>query len=468
MRVGDRIRHAGLGVGTILAVQAKGARLDANVDFGYMTAWVSASELGLDARPSSADEAPESPTSRSSRSRAQVHPGLASGDVVEPQSGSSLSESVVDARRGVLALKLGQVLEPHVFELSVGTDTARADLEAVVEGAVQGRPRAVLIEGAWGSGKTHLLTMLRRIATDANMATASVILDGDGVRLSDPTRLIEAFLGSLRYPGEAAPGGIGDRLRALRRSRSGWNPLSRGAGRIADAIDAVPERAFDEPEIVTILEDYFMLSLSASQARGALARHGYRGVALPAMAARAVTERPDRFREHCEGWTEFVIRTGATALALIVDELDVEYASTKGRSAASVAAREARGRLWSALGECLGKRLPLVVAFGGVPAGDVPEEDDPVSDLARSVGESILTIRAPNPTRGQLRQLVQRVMALYERGYAGGLVKGDGPEVETLIDHVVREHLREIHPVPRRLVRHTLELLDVWPRTTPR
>ncbi len=455
MRVGDRIRHAGLGAGTILAVQAKGARLDASVDFGYMTAWVSASELGLEEKPSSVDETPESPTLRSE-------------DVAETQSGSSLSESVVAARRGVLALKLGQVLEPHVFELSVGTDTARAKLEAVVDGAVQGRPRAVLIEGAWGSGKTHLLTMLRRIATDANMATASVILDGDGVRLSDPARLMEAFLGSLRYPGEAAPGGIGDRLRTLRQSRSGWSPLSRGGARIADAIHAVPERAFDEPEIVTILEDYFMLSLSASQARIALARHGYRGVALPAMTARAVTERPDRFREHLEGWAEFVIQTGAKALALIVDELDVEYARTKGRAAASVVAREARGGVLAALGECLRQRLPLVIAFGGVPAGDVPGEEDAVSDVARRVGESILTIRAPNPNQGQLGQLVRRVMALYERGYAGGLASVDGPEAETLVDRVVREHLRESQPVPRRLVRHTLELLDVWPRTAPR
>ena len=187
MRPGDSVRHPELGAGTIVEVHARGGYVGARVDFGYLTDWVPATELGIDTasfRPSRnmGDESPE-----------------------EAAPTATLSDAVVNARRGVLALKLGQVLEQHVLQLSTGTDTVQRKLETIVSRAVKLQAQAVLIEGAWGSGKTHLLTMLRAIATSKGMATASVILDGDDVRLSEPMRLMAAALESLRYPGEAVP-----------------------------------------------------------------------------------------------------------------------------------------------------------------------------------------------------------------------------------------------------------------------
>ena len=449
MKAGDLVRHPSLGAGMIVALHTRGGRSGADVDFGYMSDWVPASELGLDAGSTTLSHVP-----------------VADDVPVEPSVVSSLTDTVVDARRGVLALKLGQVLEEHVFQLSTGTERVRTELEAVVARAVRRQARGVLIEGAWGSGKTHLLTMLRAIATSNGMATSSVILDGEGVRLSDPMRLMEAFLESLRYPEEAVPCGIGARLRQLRRSGIPWTSRFQGARRIADALNVVPKRAFDEPEIIEILEDYLMLSLSATQARAALTRLGYRGVLLPSMAARSVRERPGRFREHLEGWTEFVAWTGAKGLVLIVDEVDVDYASTKGRAAAQVAERWRRTSLLSALSESLRKNIPLVVAFGSAPAdGEVPEEDDAVRDLARTVGESALTIiQAPQPNLPHMRHLIQRVIDLYERGYTERLANLDHEQIARLADTLAESYMEhEINPVPRTLVRKILEYLDVLP-----
>lgn len=451
MKAGDQVRHPSLGAGTIVAVHTRGGQAGVDVDFGYMTDWVPASELVLDAESVSLPHRPIADDVPVERHVAPL---------------PLLTDTVVDARRGVLALKLGQVLEQHLQQLSTGTDSVRAELEEVVARAVQRQSRGVLIEGAWGSGKTHLLTMLRAIATSNGMATSSVILDGHGVRLSDPMRLMGAVLESLRFPREAVPCGIGARLRQLRRSPVSWNSRFQGARRIACAIDALPEPAFDEPEILNILEDYLMLSLSATQARAALAQHGYRGVLLPSMAARNVDERPGRFRELLGGWTEFVTRTGAKGLALVVDEVDVEYASTTGPAAARVAERERRRSLLSALGQGLMNNLPLIVAFGSAPAdGETPEEDDAVRDLARRVGKSALTIiQAPQPDLPQMRQLVQRVIELYGRGYTERLANVDQDLIARLGDTLAEFYMeKEINPVPRTLVRRTLEYLDVLP-----
>ena len=183
-----------------------------------------------------------------------------------PRNLPQLAQDVVDARRGVLALKLGQVLEQQVLKLSVGTSEIQENVEAVVSRAIERKTQGILFAGAWGSGKTHLLTMLNAVAVKQGMATSSVILDGEGVRLSDPMALMEAFLHSLRYPGESVPCGIGPRLRQLRHTGIHWTPAQAGERRILDAIRTVPADAFDEPGALQVLEDYFTFSLAATQA----------------------------------------------------------------------------------------------------------------------------------------------------------------------------------------------------------
>jgi hypothetical protein len=400
MRIGKSIRHHSLGDGTVLAVYPKGGQAGAEVDFGYMTEWISSSELGEQG-------ADESENSATGRSLTQTEPLGASRPLLR------FSGDVVDARRGVLALKLGQVLEEQVLQLSTGIEKVRTDLETAIARAIQRQARCVLIEGGWGSGKTHLLTMLSAIASTSGMATSSVILDGDGVTLSDPMSLMEALLSSLRYPGEHAPCGLSRRLSQLRHSEARRELHHRGDGRIAAAIGELPASAFDEPEVMQVLEDYFTLTVSATQANSKLANLGWRSVGLPALSARTVDERPHRFCELLQEWTEFVALTGAKGLVLIIDEVDVDYA----RSVWEAELRRRRTGLLRALAERVVSKLPLVVAFGGAPSGDVEEEHDPVRDLKRLLGSDVLKIEAPKPDLQQMRQLAQRVRTLYERAY---------------------------------------------------
>lgn len=345
-----------------------------------------------------------------------------------------------------------------MLQLSTGTEKALADLETVVSCAVQRQARSVLIEGAWGSGKTHLLTMLSALAAANGMATSSVILDGDGVTLAKPMSLMEAFLGSLRYPGEHAPCGLNRRLAQLRDSENGWGLRHSGGERIANAIFDVPVSAFDEPEVVQVLEDYFTLSVSATQVNKKLAHLGWGRVKLRPMKARSVDDRPVRFCELLHEWTEFVALTGAKGLVLIIDEVDVDYASTIW----AAELRRRRTNLLRALGKRLNSRLPLVVAFGSAPAsGDVAEEHDPVRDLTKQMGGVALKIEAPRPSLEQLRELAQRVHSLYTRAYPERMTELDRDKLARLLHAFAKHHVNSISSVPRNFVRGTLERLDV-------
>ena len=218
-----------------------------------MVAWVPLEELERpDDVERSLEETPEAPS-----------PPMLAGAPLP-----SLSADIVAARRAVLALKLGQVLEENVHELSIGIDDIQIEMEQAISAAVQHQPQSILVEGSWGTGKTHLLTLLTGLASKRGLATATVILDGEGVTLSEPMGLMEAILGSLRYPGEVAPYGVGNRLAELRR-RHTFEDVRQSAGwRIAEAIYQIPHGAFDEPEAMEVLEDYFMLALAHHPGQG--------------------------------------------------------------------------------------------------------------------------------------------------------------------------------------------------------
>ena len=433
MTVGVRVRHPALGTGTVVAEDSRGR---ARVNFGYAAAvWLPVGELEFleDARHAPPDDSKP--------------PGHTGRDF------PTLPEGVIDARRAILALKLGQVLEENVCDLSVGTDGIQTSLERAVAAAVGRQPRCVLIEGSWGSGKTHLLTLLAALAARSELATATVILDGEGVTLTEPMGLVEAVLGSLRYPGEIAPCGIGGRLVRLRQQGN----YSGTEWRIAETVLQTPSQALDEPEVVEVLEEYFTLKLAATQAVNKLRRLGWRGVSLPSMKARSVADRAERFCELLKGWAEFCASTGARGLAVVFDEVDVEYATPWNREW-----RSRRSQLLQALDGLLGQECPLLLAFGSAPpSGDVEEENDAVQDLMRRVDGMDPPITAPRPTLDQTLELASRLQTLYAGAYPDRMSKVNENRVRQLIAEFAERHQDSLDPTPRSFVRGTLERLDV-------
>ena len=115
MRIGEEIFHPAFGRGIVVEVGARGAHPGAVVDFGYMKSWVTAAEAGQDSAAAASVPAPD------------------------PRALHGMPDAVVKARRGVLALRLGQILESDVRELSAGTESVEAEMETLVSCATKGR-----------------------------------------------------------------------------------------------------------------------------------------------------------------------------------------------------------------------------------------------------------------------------------------------------------------------------------------
>ena len=444
MNEGKTVSHTEFGRGTVIEDDPHRRRV--RVDFGWMQDWVSYNEAGLQDH-------------RVVEGRPADTTGLGGTGP------GGLPTNVVDARRAILALKLGQVLKENVAELSTGTDDIQRVLEEKVEATARGQPGSILFKGSWGSGKTHLLTLLAALAAERRLATASVILDGEGVRLSEPMSLMRSILGSLCYPDELVPGSVIERLRELRRNGSRVE-IQHGASwriwRIKKAIFETPVRAFDEPEVADILDEYLTMSIPATQARGRLRVLGHR-VQLPAMNAQRLDERVERFCELLGGWAEICTLTGAKGLVVVFDEVDVEYASTLGRSRVNVERRRLRSALLEALSRPLNpkRHAPLLIAFGSAPAtDDVGEANDAVLDVRRAI-RGITSIEAPTPNVAQTRELGRRLLDLYLRAYPVQDDTIDRHELEQRIDNFALEHQQSLAPIPRAFVRGTLERLDV-------
>lgn len=434
MREGVAVRHPQYGSGVIISTDA---RRGANVDFGYAAAWVPLKEL----KPPDGVE--------DSLIQTLDTPERVSDGAAIPK----LSPEVAAARRAILALKLGQVLEENVQELSVGTDGIQAEMERAIVSAAQRHPQSLIVKGSWGTGKTHLLTLLTKLAADKEFATATVILDGEGVTLSEPMGLMKAILSSLRYPGEAAPCSIGDRLADFQRRLSYHEALQNVGWRIADAIFCqIPSEAFNEPEAVTAIEDYFMLALATSRANEELRRLRYK-VSLPSLKEHRVYGRPKRFCQLLKGWAGFCTLTGAKGLAVVFDEVDVEYAVSRGGF---------RPALLKTFDDLLQETCPIVLAFGSAPASDdVGDSNDAVEGLARSI-KKLRRVEAPAPNVKQTKELGGRLYNLYFRAYPESLSDIDPDETRRQIDRFAdRHHKNSLAPTIREFVRGTLEILDV-------
>lgn len=491
MKEDDPVFHSEFGRGTILRLYPEGPT--AMVDFGYMVDVVPIAALR---QSGMASVGPSAPTSRqasapslpkSPRSVASpVAPRPVEGDLSSPSSlgisepsgssqpsssprsarsaspGPRLSPETIEARRAIVALRLGQVLESHVDHLSVGIDQISKRFASGLQSARAHRPVFMLVEGAWGQGKTHLLTLLTAAAVRDGFAVCSVVMDGVGVTLSDPMQLLEAISNGIRFPDDALPGGLSINLAKARRQGNLERLGHLGATLLAEVFEQIPAAAFEDYEALQVIEDYLGLSMLGSNAQHRLEVLGYRGIRLPSLRARRIADRAHRFTDLLFNWTLLCAVAGARGLVIILDELDVEYASTARPNQQAMRLRERRQELLEALRRLRDQRLPLMLAFASAPAGDdIDPEYDASTNLPEVLGPLDEHIQAPVPGHEELKELVAKVTELYLVAYPDTL-KGDRPALITeLTDRLIENYGRQVNPVPRYFVRSALESLDI-------
>jgi hypothetical protein len=189
---------------------------------------------------------------------------------------------------------------------------------------------------------------------------------------------------------------------------------------------------------------------------------GHRGTRLPALRARAVADRAARFTDLLFNWTQLCAVTGVRGLVVILDELDVEYATTARRGQQQARLRDRRRELLEALNRLRSQRLPLVLAFASAPAGpDVDPEHDASTNIPETVGALDQHIIAPGPSDEGLRELMTKVLTLYGQAYPDALTGRTWTSAWELADRLIETYRKQPNPVPRYFLRSALESLDL-------
>jgi hypothetical protein len=445
---GYRVFHSKLGWGTVLRVVEYGKNTGAWVDFGYTKEFVKQEDLRL------ADPKATKPSAAIKPSR------LSPIKPVEPAISCTINQ-VADCRRGILALRLGQVIESHVFRLSVGTDKLEEALGDAIKKARKGLATFLMVEGAWGGGKTHALTLLQAMARKERFATSSVVMDGDAVSLADPMQLMEEVLSSFCFPGQGNADQLMDLVRRVVREERLPEIRLKGAEVIASALAGVPRKAFDDAEALGLLQDYFSLALSASQAKAKIRQLGYR-VALPTLRAFRVDERVVAFQVLLKNWALLASAMGSKGLLVLIDELDVEYAATAYDDRASLERREKRTALLQEMLTLTGQKVPLLVAFASAPAGsDLARQNDAVEDVLGIFGAGLLHLKVPVPSEAALAEMLRRLSSFYLEAYPDSRDRINESVVEALFQGLLQRYRKSSSAVPRQFVRTVLEALDL-------
>jgi hypothetical protein len=320
----------------------------------------------------------------------------------------------------------------------------------------------MLVDGAWGGGKTHALTLLQSLAREQKMTTCGAVMDAVAVTLSEPTRLMEAIVSSIRIPGDGSDDGIGHLLRMAKIQGRSPSLRARGAREVADALDSFPPRAFDDPEALQCIEDYFSFALSATQVRAKLRQLDYDLGTPPALITRWVDQRPKAFADLLRCWAQTLAVMGAKGLVVVLDELDVEYASTAYADRMSWGRRARRSALLERIEGMSAAQCPLLIAFASAPAGPgVATEDDAVEHVREAFGSGLIHIRAPNPSEEDLKQLLVKLTSLYETAYPAKTLGFVGRRATSLFGELYARYRRSPNPVPRHFVRTALEAFDL-------
>jgi hypothetical protein len=121
--------------------------------------------------------------------------------------------SEISARRMIEAFRMGIVPHQDVDDFTFGRDVEIEKILKGLESLERGKGDVFLIEGDYGSGKTHLLEYIHHQALKMNMVTSQIEFDPREVAPNRPKRVWREFVHNLRFINQEQENSFRDLLR---------------------------------------------------------------------------------------------------------------------------------------------------------------------------------------------------------------------------------------------------------------
>jgi hypothetical protein len=251
-----------------------------------------------------------------------------------PLSVNTLEKDQLYRHQALHSLRFGLVPHQVLPELTYGF----AELEEWVLDCLppdsDGPPKIAEVFGQYGTGKSHTMAVVRYIAKREGYVTARVEVDGRGVTLADPERLLSCIWSSLEADGLTSATPLLDLyLRAIENGHEAPSIAPHGIDRIADnycTIDLLKRRGIldlFEFEYDAIVSSHNEITASELQ-RQIFKQHQITvndEISVKRMIGMSVVDRPYDFVESLFGHAIICNLAGYKGLVVTIDEFEVEH-----------------------------------------------------------------------------------------------------------------------------------------------
>lgn len=371
-------------------------------------------------------------------------------------------------RQLVEALRMGVVPPTQLDRYTVGRDREIDRLRTLIAG----NRGLKVIEGHYGTGKSHLIELAAADARAAGFLTSRVAFDPVEVPPSNPLRIYREVVTNLRAPPDGVAGGLTPLLSRLLLSRAHRQPATASFHRyLSPALFALAEGTPESWELSKSFVEGAGGS-SAAEVRRALRLAGWRGPQMLALPDYRTFGQV--FLYLVGGIATWARDAGWSGLALFFDE--AEALDTLGRTSRELAETVLRyfaaatlpegelpfdvNRLYRGgqkvhrgLPHLFAADQPLIACFAFTP---LPE----VSSAVRAAGldrQQVIELE-PLP-RSAMIELVRKLIAIYGELHPEAAT---GPELGApLLEHVDRALRLGLLDSTRGVARLTVEYLDI-------
>lgn len=363
----------------------------------------------------------------------------------------------LESRRAILALRLGQITETIARDITVGTETIERCFDRLTAAASERKPSFVIVEGPWGTGKTHALTLLKSYARQNRLAMASVVLDGVAVSLGRPIDLLKAIVHVLEFPRSDEHVSFTERIADFVRGGRVQNLRENGVELLASALERIPSSLADEPEAWELVEDYLSGELSANQCSQALRRFHDDTIRLETLYPRGLADRPRAAAQIIKSWAQACRVLPAHGITLLLDEADVELAM------GGTTETERTQRKWflDALSDLAKESIPICVAMAVAPGAGFLDLCSPTEFLHKHLNERPEIVTVPELTPEAMLELAMSIAKTYGTAFGVEDIANEFGNDDWAESQISEMHESPEGLIPRIFIRRQLEYLDL-------